>query len=444
MPKRFALAFAHSGSVMFQWEPGQKPVKHEFTLSDGERILSPEEVVISGGLLFDLLQKGDVLFTEMGGRNGPFCLQALSRGVVIHQIPTYRLIEILGENNDEEEDSGRDGISLKREARARLIMELAGSDPGQFYPMLPIDPLVWRIQTYINTYVSLQKDDRIKATLRRHGRQADFAWLPDSTDKKEIEATRDLLARPRDIEYYLELEGQMMKGIERLLPSIPIWNEFFGPIKGIGPSLAGRLIGVIRDIRRFPKRDGFRAYLACAVTPEGMAPRYIRKKKDGSRGVTYNQQGKSTLFKLVSDQVVRQGSRCCYNIWYLRAKCHYSVRQVRKLVEDGVANGDSPAVQAVISQLDAGRSLESKINVVQGALADLSHLLDAHPTLRRKMGLAHIEARARRKAISRFVDELWVAWWRIIEREYKTQGIQLPDSVRQVLHPVDPHVVVRP
>ena len=372
MRVNWTLAFAPQGkSFLWGWE-GDKKNLYTFFAKQDDRLLRPEEIMVENKPLFNLFSKEDLLFIEMGGMNGPFCLRALERGMRVYRIPSFHLVRI-SPKEVKVPGYGRK-VEENRRRRARLLMELAQTSPRLFYPMLPPDEAVVLIKMYIQTYLTLQQRLRIPAQLRRVIMRIDFAWLPE-TNAKELINIRNLLANPADIDYYLKLEKQLLQAIKKELPRVPIWNAFLKDIPGIGPSLSARLIGTIEDIRRFPKRDSLRAYASWSVTPEGTYPRFRRGEGQGPK---FNPELRQALF-LVGNQIVWRGAKNPYNSLYYQKKAYYRNRD--------------PEASAITC-----------------------------------------ERRARRAAVSKFLDDFWKAWWRIVEQE----GQPLPDSVRQVLYPVIP------
>lgn len=380
MQTKWALAFAPVGSYLLKWTGSDKPKLLTFALAGENSFLAPEDVLINNEPVLDHFHEGDILYCEMGGKAGPFLLRALERGVEIQQIPSFRLKvadseEITDELIEESEETfeQREKKSLaNRKKRVELVARLSREQPELFYQMMPVDPIVWRISVHINAYLSIQKNFRIKAQQRRNEMETYFTWLPPSNDRKPLEKIQELLANPVDSEYYLALEKQMLEAITKELPSLKIWTKFLEKINGIGPSLAGRLIAAIGNIHRFPKRDGFRSYCGFSVI-DGHMQRFRR----GADCPKHDPQMRQALW-LYGQQIVRQGEKNPYNVVYLTKKEKY------------LADGKN----------------RSKL---------------------------HCHNMAIRSAASNFIDDLWAAYWKIVEAE----GVILPDSVKHVLYPSD-------
>lgn len=441
MPTKWGLAFAQSKSFLCRRDSNGKVEILEFKLrTDKGEILEPSQVIVGDVPVLELFQPGDELYCEMGGRNGPFLARLINEreNVKIFQIPIAKLQSLNGDEaiggkeEEEDKDFGADFESKKetsRKARALEILRLSEESPQSFYGMLATDPSVWRVLTYISTYTKVQKDDRIKAQQRKLMRRTDFLWLPDRLGDKRVVQARELLSRDTDINYYLALEKAMLRGIESELSNIPIWTEFLGKIPGFGPSIGGRLIGSIRDIRRFPERGGFRAYASYSVV-DGKMPRFQRKKEDGSRGPTYNTGLRQALF-LAGDQIVKQGDDNPYNIWYLRGKAKYWARQLYSLETEKEITDESQAISSMLEEASKPGLSPKDVSVT---LALAKGFFDKNPKVKRKMKMIHCYRMAIRFAASRFVNDLWKEWWRIVEK----QGEPLPQSVRDVLYPRPP------
>jgi len=130
-------------------------------------------------------------------------------------------------------------------------------------------------------YYSYEYAKRMVASLMRaHG-------LVKSGDKPVTATTEDRRAGLEAIGLGLGAlrfwEGMMKelgKELGALVQEHPLWDTFFRHIRGVGPLLAGMVIGASGDITRVDKPSGFRKSAGLDVGKDGKAPR----KKRGKRG----------------------------------------------------------------------------------------------------------------------------------------------------------------
>lgn len=369
---KWAVAFAiKEPCVLVSWDKGIPTTLTEFSVTDKEgNLLEFNNIEVKGELLRNLWQKKDRLIAEVGGQSYAFCLQALTQGLEVFRFHSYDLTRLERERNPEKGAKGD-----KRKKRAELMAELAESNPELLYQMLPLDETVAYITGWIDEYVNIQQEQRIRAQQRANIRRMNISWMPDKTKGKHIDRVKHGFT-DADINYYLEREADLLAAIKKELVNVPIWQNHFADLCGVGPSIAARIIGEVRDIRRFPKLAGFRSECGLRVV-DGCAAKFRRGKGENGDRVTFNPGLRQALF-LFGDQIVRGGEKNPYNAKYRQKKEFYTVRD--------------------------GATLSKK----------------------------HIDNRARRAAASDFADDLWRAWW-LIEEE---RGTLLPQSVRDAIHPV--------
>jgi len=386
----FALAYAPLKSYLVAWDDENDiPRCAEFELIHKDKILSLSEVLVFGRPILEHFKPGDRLYTEMGGGSDVFLLNLLECQIGIFRIPVGRLAlllddtartKLVGEKNSQQ---GQKDVQ-SREIRARFLMKLAVSQSDEFFKMRSADPTIWQIQALVRSFTKVQQELRIKTTQRVRQMQMDVALLPKCYCNKQVGKIKELLADQDHLDYYRKLERSYARAIEKTLENLPIWVQVLKPIRGIGPSIAGRIISVIGDIRRFPRLAGFRAYVGWFVTSDDKAPRLLRRKP-GEMAVSdpkFSPKGQQA-FWLTGDQFIKSGSECEYNHLYYERREYYETRDQEQ--------SENPSFKIVC------------------------HL------------------RARRSMISTFVDDLWKSWWRVLEAE----GEPIPDSVRMVLYPME-------
>lgn len=369
---KWAVAFAiKEPCVLVSWDKDTPTTLTEFSVTDDKgNLLDFNNIEVKGTPLSKLWQKKDRLIAEVGGQSYAFCLQALTQGLEVFRFHSYDLTRLERERNPEKGAKGD-----KRKKRAKLMAELAESNPELLYQMLPLDEAVAYITGWIDEYVNIQQEQRVRAQQRANTRRMNISWMPDKTKGKHIDRVKHGFT-DADISYYLEREADLLAAIKKELVNVPIWQNYFADLCGVGPSIAARIIGEVRDIRRFPKLGGFRSECGLRVV-DGSAAKFRRGKGENGDRVTFNPGLRQALF-LFGDQIVRGGEKNHYNAKYRKMKEFYTTRD--------------------------GETLSKK----------------------------HIDNRARRSAASDFADDLWRAWW-LMEEE---RGTLLPQSVHDAVHPV--------
>ena len=328
----------------------------------------PEQVPV-----LEAFKAGDKLYSELGGRNDSFCYQAHRRGVEILRIPSWKLKEFADQDVLIDDQTDERKAAKSRPQRVVTILELASEHPEFFYPMLPWDDQVMIISNAIRGYDTIQKRMRIPAQHRIRSLSFDFAWLPEEVAADRMAKIRLLLDRPSEVAYYLELEENFLAIIREVVQGLPIWESFLLPIKGIDASIGARLIE-LGDIRRFPRRAGFRAYFGLAVV-NGKMSRFQRRGEGSETGPKHDPDKRQALY-LFGQQIVRQGEGNAYNAAYKEAKAKYELK-------------------------------------------------------RPETSSAHRQNMAIRAAFSRFADDYWNKSWRLVEEA----GQELPMSVQMTLYP---------
>ncbi|MFA6493336.1 MAG: transposase [Patescibacteria group bacterium] len=368
----WALGFAiKQPCILASWQTREeKPKITEFSVIDENgRLLDFEDIKVKDTPLTELWQPGDRLIAEVGGQSYAFCLQALSRGLRVFRFHSYELSWLAREFGDDEVDKSR-------KERVKVMARSAEVNSGLLYEMLPMDESVAYITGWIDEYIEIQQEQRIRAQQRANVRLMNTLWMPNKPKGKHIERVKKGFTNA-EIDYFLAREADLLSAISKELPNVPIWAQYLKNLNGVGPSIAARLIGEIRDIKRFPKLGGFRSECGLRVV-DGKAAKFRRGKEENGKRVTFNPALRQALF-LFSDQIVRGGEKNLYNASYKKWKEHYTARD--------------------------GDNLTKK----------------------------HIDNRARRAAVSDFADDLWKAWWRLEE----ARGETLPQSVRDVLYAVN-------
>jgi len=103
------------------------------------------------------------------------------------------------------------------------------------------------------------------------------------------------------IEQLKQMEKTLVKEAKQYLKHYPVWNTWLKHIKGLGPTLAAQLLGMIEDIRRFDNPSKLWKYCGLAVSNSRKAEVIIGdimfvSKYTGSYGNRFKVQLKRSKF----------------------------------------------------------------------------------------------------------------------------------------------------
>jgi len=229
---------------------------------------------------------------------------------------------------------------------ATIIWLLYQQEPESFRPWRKIPEILldWR------AFKSIQKE-----RIREGNRLWQQGLSPEEIEKHEV------------YQKLLEAEKAKRKILEEELEKYPIWTAWLKHIKGVGPAIAGGLVGYVDKlgIENINTVSALWKYCGLAVE-DGVAQR----RKRGVAG-NYNPQLKCLCLKLLGDSFIRQGTQP-YRSIYDEEKA----RQKSKVFKPGELKAKYPW----------------------------------YPEYADSLKPIHAELRARRKMVKIFLAHLWVIW----------------------------------
>jgi len=168
-----------------------------------------------------------------------------------------------------------------------------------------IEELKIKTETYYAIQkIRIQAELRIKAFVREER-------LPEEHAEELHHWADDMLKA---------METSIKRDVAKLLRGVPIWEEFFKPVKGVGPCLAGSLIAGIVDISRFEYVSSLWKYCGMDVV-DGEAPKRARGQK-----ISWNPFLRMTLYK-ASDSFIKQNpEKSLYRRLYDEKKAYYQAK----------------------------------------------------------------------------------------------------------------------
>jgi hypothetical protein len=249
--------------------------------------------------------------------------------------------------NDVSSFRDAEGWGKTDELDAILIWRLYESYPGLFREMNPPPPLT----SLYATFKEIQKT-RISMGNRLFAKE---------------EATMDDLVGAMEA-----IERKALRAIEDELDAYPVWTEWMTKIRGVGPSIAGGVIGIIANvgISRFDTPSALWAYSGLSVEEDGRAPR-----REKGKASSYNPKLKTLLLGVLADSFVKQRTPVYRDI--------YDQEKARQLARPHPAG-----------------ELAEKFNGRGKKYRDTD--LNLWP--------CHAEKRARRKAAKVFLLHSWMVW----------------------------------
>lgn len=201
------------------------------------------------------------------------------------------------------------------------------------------------------------------------------------------------------------MEHTIKKEMETLIADIPIYDEFFKKIKGIGPCLSGSLYSGIYDISRFATVSKLWKYCGQDVV-DGEAPRRQKGKK-----ITWNPFLRMTMHKITDSFIKQNPEKSQYRRLYNEAKEYYK----KKFPQWAICWHCKGRM--VIKLKKVGKKITE---VFVCSKCGKNQAGEPHPTRKTKEGKliyrytrGHINNMAKRKVAKIFLQHLFVKWWEI-------------------------------
>jgi len=168
------------------------------------------------------------------------------------------------------------------------------------------------------------------------------------------------------IEQLQEMEKGLVKEAKQYLKQYPVWEKWLKHVKGLGPTLAAQLIGIIGDIRRFEIQSRLWKYAGLGVSNAKKAEVNIGdimfvSKYTGEYGNRFKVQLKNSKYDNLEPEAKVEGDTV---IVYLGK--HTTQQEVVDLINseqslsmpvycDLLGNGLKPAEPSELCQLEGGQ-----------------------------------------------------------------------------------------
>lgn len=233
-----------------------------FTLSDEEE----KKAFIAS------LNPEDKVYAESGGGNERFLLGCVRQGAEIFRIPAYVVHHMTGE------------------VVCDKLVDLAINSPERFYPFKEMDQQIAEVTMLSRAHNKFQKKIRIATKRRLEMSFLDLA-LVEPIGQVDVDVyTQNKLAQAIvrmgiEADDYgkstVEIVDNILSGAEaglyvrldKAVKKTPVWKGVFDHIPGCGPSIAGRMIADISDIRYFETPAKLMAKAGYSNLPDGSIKR---------------------------------------------------------------------------------------------------------------------------------------------------------------------------
>lgn len=245
-----------------------------------------------------LLTNKDEVYLEFGSAAEKFSSACLKNGAQVFRMPTNIIKQL--RNKYEKQGAEISPEIFRMPNDAEIILEAALQTPEVFYKISTKDTKVMELGRLLQKYYIVQKDIRKKAGQRLFMAEAD-ALLAQGNPVAELEETlRKQISEHPMFAGALKEEKKIYKEIGLFVSELPIYQEIFKPIKGVGVIIAGSIICAIGDIRRFATPAHLKNYAGYGFHTDGSA----QKRKRG-QVASWNEKLKQAVY-LFCDQVNRR------------------------------------------------------------------------------------------------------------------------------------------
>lgn len=216
---------------------------------------------------------GDQIYAEAGGSNERFLLGCIRQGAEVYRIPAYIVHDQKGD----------------REV-CDTLADLSIKSFDRFYPFKEMDQQIAEVTMLSRVYTKFQKKIRIATKRRLEMSFLDLA-LVEPIGKVDVDVyAQNKLAQAivrqgletEDVgKSTIEIVDNVLSGaeaafyamLEKAVNKTSVWKGVFEHIPGCGPSIAGRLIAGIGDIRFFETPAKLMAKAGYSNLPDGSIKR---------------------------------------------------------------------------------------------------------------------------------------------------------------------------
>lgn len=236
------------------------------------------------------LSSADEVYLEFGSAAEKFSLACLKNGAQVFRMPTNIIKQLRG-TDDKKQD-------------ANIILETVLSMPEVFYKIQAKDAKVMELGLLLQKYYIVQEDIRKKAGQRLFMAEADNLLAKGEPVAELEETLRKQISEHPMFAGALKEEKKIYKDIKLLASELPVYQEIFKPIPGVGGVIAGRIICAVGDIRRFTTPAHLKNYAGYGFYTDGSA----QKRKRG-QVASWNKGLKQAVYLFCDQTNRRKGTK---------------------------------------------------------------------------------------------------------------------------------------
>jgi hypothetical protein len=286
---------------------GKKPVDWNLIESVGKGNSNPRLEFL------DSMGKDDRILAPLGGIGDAFLLGAMQRGITdIQRIPFIELNAWPADDTIEApaKFTAAGAKQAERcESACKMLGMLQADKMGAFRQFTQNDAHISAVRVYLGQLLAIQDEIRKRLEQRTVRLERDQAYFLPGSNEKFVSGMRfDLINSQNSIDALKVLENDLTKEIERHLKKIPVYQEIFAPVRGMGPRLSARIICPIVDITRFPTRNGLVRYAGWHVMDVKDSSRTIAARFTRGESAQFHQLLRQGLW-LFEDQILRNNSQ---------------------------------------------------------------------------------------------------------------------------------------
>lgn len=260
----YTVDYSEKEAKVLKWQNGNEPEEFDLVPFWGKEAEKSKKGIDEREFL-QTLNPQDMIYLEAIGVNEVFCFLVSQRGAKILRASAPDLKKVRGE------------LSLTKEQTTQVLYQASQQYPEIFRPYHIMDPERQILRRWVRIHYRFQRRFRtgVENTLTLLRKEMEkllsFGYLKNSIAAQEVEKRiKEVLG------YAQQLEDELLSGVKTSLKGIPLWEGVLKDIKGVGPSIGGKIVS-IGPRSRFSNRDHYVATAGFHVK-NGKAVRRIARQ----------------------------------------------------------------------------------------------------------------------------------------------------------------------
>lgn len=368
------------------------------------------------------VQKGDIFTMGLGGSGDRFASALANRGTrvgaSVHRIPPFLLKEKRGDGSKDND--------------AKLLTDIFSTTPDLFYVLRARDRALIRVRETLRLRIDTMKA-RIGCEQRLRQSYIGKIYLNEEGEFPEgdIEAAFDAIKASNAIlTNLLNEEKAANRELQKACEALDVYTMLFGPIEGIGPAIASRIISAICDIRMFPTKAKLKAFMGAHVLKGGRFPR-----RRGGEIANWHPDARQALYLFAEQCNKRPGSTWGRKLREIKAKFRVKhpvpvtvaewlnpiFRKLTTTLFDRnpsfVFNKADLVIKTPEELIELTKAFDPGDDIVAALEAEISAVQNSTKSRSEKpikiYSDGHIQKMALWRTASKLVEWLWSNWWNI-------------------------------